>query len=281
MHPFWGREQRPPSLAQSPNSCLDHTGQWDHWTPMALASLELLNSALGSRTPAKFPAISSHAHGNSLTRIPRLQLWILLVVNPPGGASSLAMAEKREPVVPASPSSIRTRPTFYSAPSQQPLLRGTPSGNESGDGISFVSGGSTFSGSSARQSSADEALTTMKVLENFDEVVARRSDPELMKKRRERRAKCKRADGLQRVNCQRLRNWADNKQRAGRILSTLGLYRAPPLPDDKDLIDLARRFYPPRWKLTVHVCDFGDGRAERCEVPLGEIENCRSCVLRV
>ena len=191
------------------------------------------------------------------------------------------MAEKRESVVPAGPSSIRTKPTFYSAASQQPLLKGTPSGSEPADGISFVSGGSTFSGSSGRQISTDESLTTMKVLQNFDEVVARRSDPELMRKRRERRAKCKRVDGLHRVNCQRLRNWVDNKQRAGHILPALKLHRAPPLPDDKDLIDLAQRSYPPRWKLTAHVCDFGDGRAERFEVPLGDIENCRSRMLRV
>ncbi|KAI9771406.1 MAG: hypothetical protein M1839_002796 [Geoglossum umbratile] len=185
------------------------------------------------------------------------------------------MAEKRESVISVVPSSIRTRPTFHSAPSQQALLGAPFFGIEPTDGMSTVSGGSTLSGRSGRTSSADESLTTMKVLQNFDEVVARRSDPELMKKRRERRAKCKSLDGPQRQNCQRLRNWVDGNQRRARpILSALRLYRAPPLPDDKDLIELARHFYPPRWKLTVHVCDFGDNRAERFEVPLSEIENC-------
>ena len=60
------------------------------------------------------------------------------------------------------------------------------------------------------------------------------------------------------------------------LMSKAGFPRRPICPSDDQLISLATHFFPPRWSLKVIVCDFGDGRFERCETKLLNVEKCES-----
>ena len=65
------------------------------------------------------------------------------------------------------------------------------------------------------------------------------------------------------------------------LMSKAGFPKRPICPSDDQLISLATHFFPPRWSLKVVVCDFGDGRFERCETELLNVEKCKSPLLLV
>ena len=85
----------------------------------------------------------------------------------------------------------------------------------------------------------------------------------------------------QRAVLKRLKAWHqwehDRHESLGKFLmSKAGFPRRPICPSDDQLISLATHFFPPRWSLKVIVCDFGDGRFERCETKLLNVEKCES-----
>ena len=69
-------------------------------------------------------------------------------------------------------------------------------------------------------------------------------------------------------------DWDENRHKSLRnfLLSKIGYPRRPSRPNDSELIQLALYFFPPRAKLKVILCDYGDNYFERSEVMLGEIE---------
>ena len=44
------------------------------------------------------------------------------------------------------------------------------------------------------------------------------------------------------------------------------------MPSEQSLYPVINHFFPPRSEIVVIICDFGEGRAERKEVRLGDIE---------
>ena len=60
------------------------------------------------------------------------------------------------------------------------------------------------------------------------------------------------------------------------LMSKAGFPKRPICPTRDELLSLVTYFFPPRRSLKVVVCDFGEYRFERFEVPLEELEQCRS-----
>lgn len=60
------------------------------------------------------------------------------------------------------------------------------------------------------------------------------------------------------------------------LISKAGFPKRPICPSNDELLSLATYFFPPRWSLKVVVCDFGDGRFERCEIELINVMKCKS-----
>ena len=116
-------------------------------------------------------------------------------------------------------------------------------------------------------------LSSKHVLTNFEKVTSR--DPESEQKRREQVARYSAQNRNQQDVYGRLKKWADKKSRPPKDV-LLGLlfetYQQPPLPEHEELVRLAKHYYPPRGELKVHVCDFGEGRAEHSEITLGDVE---------
>ncbi|KAB5566742.1 hypothetical protein GE09DRAFT_745718 [Coniochaeta sp. 2T2.1] len=72
-----------------------------------------------------------------------------------------------------------------------------------------------------------------------------------------------------------LRRWARYRESSliGRVLRCiLPSSSSPRLPADDALHECVNHFFPPRFDILVTVCDFGDGRAQRRFVRLGDIE---------
>ncbi len=124
-----------------------------------------------------------------------------------------------------------------------------------------------------RLASEETVVSSKDVLTNFEKVALRK--PEQEKRRRDQLARYEGQNRGQRHVYERLRRWADTRSRTV-MDSVQGLfmkeYRSESLPSQQELIDLAKHYYPPRGELTVHVCDFGLGRAEHTEITLGEVE---------
>ena len=99
--------------------------------------------------------------------------------------------------------------------------------------------------------SVDPPVPTTRALQNFEKVISRRIDTEAAKRKRERLDYYKIVNERQRQTLDRLRKWAEADKRpiTDWILpSAFKCYGRPLLPDDKELIGLAR-----------HFCDFGQG----------------------
>lgn len=85
----------------------------------------------------------------------------------------------------------------------------------------------------------------------------------------------------QRAVLKRLKAWhqweIDRYKSLGKFLvSKAGFPKRPIRPSNDQLLSLATHFFPPRWSLKVIVCDFGDGRFERCEIELINVKKCKS-----
>lgn len=121
--------------------------------------------------------------------------------------------------------------------------------------------------------SEETVVSSKNVLTNFEKVASR--DPETERRRREHVARYAAQNRGQQDVYERLKRWADKRSRPVKDIM-LGLvsepYRQPPLPKHEELVKLAKHYYPPRGELKVHVCDFGEGRAEHTEITLGEVE---------
>ena len=121
---------------------------------------------------------------------------------------------------------------------------------------------------------SDETVVSSKdVLKNFQKVAAR--DPNLDIARQKQLQRYNTENNCQKGVYQRLKRWADTEVRDVKdvILSlALDSYKRQPLPNSKELVKLAQHYYPPRGQLKVHVCDFGEGRAEHKEITLGDVE---------
>ena len=124
-----------------------------------------------------------------------------------------------------------------------------------------------------RPATDETVVSSKKVLQNFEKVASRNLEREV--KRRETLQKYEaRNDGQHKVY-ERLKKAADDHERRMQhpLWSVIGddVHRKD-MPSQTELELLARHHYPPRSDLRVHVCDFGEGRAEHIEIPLGEIE---------
>lgn len=72
-----------------------------------------------------------------------------------------------------------------------------------------------------------------------------------------------------------LRKWARYRESnvVARLLRfLLPLDVGPRMPSAESLYETVNHYFPPRFDILVTICDFGDGRAERREVRLGDIE---------
>ncbi|KAL8739425.1 MAG: hypothetical protein Q9190_007774 [Brigantiaea leucoxantha] len=161
----------------------------------------------------------------------------------------------------------RTRPSVTSIASSLPTVQELKDRR--------TSSWSNYSGppSSNHKPSDEKVVSSKKVLTNFEKVAAR--DPEIERRRLQRLSRYNTEYNRQRGVYERLIEWADSDHyRIGnQILGLLSKrHRRPPLPPAKELIDLARHYYPSRADLKVQICDFGPGRAERTEITLGQIE---------
>ena len=77
-----------------------------------------------------------------------------------------------------------------------------------------------------------------------------------------------------------LRKWARFRESTfgGKLLrSILPMSVNIRMPSQESLYDCIYHFFPPRCEILVTVCDFGDGRAERKEVRLADIERGELC----
>lgn len=135
----------------------------------------------------------------------------------------------------------------------------------------------SFEGSEPRPSqktvdSEETVLSSKNVLTNFEKVASR--DPERDRKRREQLARYGAQNRGQQEVYEKLKRWADKKIPGNNWLGNLldVKYTRPPLPKHEELVKLAKHYYPPRGELKVHVCDFGQGRAEHTEIALGDVE---------
>jgi hypothetical protein len=112
------------------------------------------------------------------------------------------------------------------------------------------------------------AISTTKILGKYPRASLPEISDDILKKRQQ---------DLQQYaeTVEELRKWARTRQDPvfGDALRRifLGSSRAG-LPPDGKLYPCVSHFFPPRFDLKVTVCDFGDGRAERKEVRLGDIE---------
>lgn len=71
------------------------------------------------------------------------------------------------------------------------------------------------------------------------------------------------------------RDWESDRQVSLRRFLLSRLYsKRPPCPTHQDLRDLAEYFFPLRDSIRVSICDFGEGRFERYETTVGQIETC-------
>ena len=70
-------------------------------------------------------------------------------------------------------------------------------------------------------------------------------------------------------------DWDENRRKSLRnfILSKIGYPRWPSLPSRDELTQLILYYFPPRAKLKVVICDYGQDRFERFEVELGDFES--------
>lgn len=78
---------------------------------------------------------------------------------------------------------------------------------------------------------------------------------------------------------EKLRKWAKHREKSmsSKIFRRIFLKRfSATMPPDHKLYESIDYFFPPRFDVLVTVCDFGDGRAERREVRLGDIERGKS-----
>ena len=105
----------------------------------------------------------------------------------------------------------------------------------------------------------------------------RQEEAEARRERSERLASAQVQLDQQRWVLSRLKAWHDwdeNRHKSLRnfLLSKIGYPRRPNRPNNHELIRLALYFFPPRAKLKVIVCDYGDNRFERSEVMLGQID---------
>ena len=78
----------------------------------------------------------------------------------------------------------------------------------------------------------------------------------------------------------RLRAWHDwdvRRQQSLKWYILSRIYsRRPPCPSKEELRSLALFFFPPRGTgLKVEICDFGDGRFERCDRSIDTLEPCK------
>lgn len=60
----------------------------------------------------------------------------------------------------------------------------------------------------------------------------------------------------------------------GYILSKVGFPKRPICPSPEEVLSLATYFFPQRRSLRVVVCDFGEGRFDRFEISLENVQRC-------
>ena len=106
----------------------------------------------------------------------------------------------------------------------------------------------------------------------------RRHEKETSEKRAERWESAMLQLRLQRRVLSRLKAWHDwdeNRHKSLRnfLLGKVGYPRRPPRPGNDELRQLAFYYFPPRSKLKVIICDYGDHQFDRFEVELGAIKS--------
>ena len=70
-------------------------------------------------------------------------------------------------------------------------------------------------------------------------------------------------------------SWKVRRQESLKWYLVSQIYRRPPCPSQSDLRRLALFFFPSRANgIKVEICDFGDGRFERCDTTIERLESC-------
>lgn len=114
-------------------------------------------------------------------------------------------------------------------------------------------------------------VSTTSILENF----IRDSPPDIPNVAlQERRVRLRKHD----KTVEELRRWAKSRGRSTVAKALLrGFWNGVKIrmPPERNIYSSISHFFPPRMDIQVIVCDFGDNRAERHEVPLGDIEMSR------
>ena len=154
---------------------------------------------------------------------------------------------------------------------------------------SDASGGASSSSIREREASTTSTVirvvSTERVLRDFAKVVENESEKDPRVIARESELESRAASNDQNVAVlQRVMAWVEEttaKAHASpftrlrcairKLPNVLQLHKEPTLPSDRELIDLAQHFYPPRGQLKVEVFDFGDDRAEHSQISLAEV----------
>lgn len=124
-----------------------------------------------------------------------------------------------------------------------------------------------------------EPVPTTKTLQEFSKVIERKIDPLVQLRKDDRLKRSVAEKERHKVTMAKLRKWADWKSEADGLRGFISTYikhgPQPSLPNHENTISLAKYYYPNRGDLAVYVCDFGEGRFEKKEITLGDIDDCK------
>jgi hypothetical protein len=122
-------------------------------------------------------------------------------------------------------------------------------------------------------------IPTTQCIQNFKKVVARQIDPAIQEAMDRHLAESKAERKRHNETLKRLRKWSERKNTQTIFLSRLGrlgnlFARRAPLPKHEELVSLAKHYFPLRADVKLYVCDFGENKFNKEEVPLGMIDSC-------
>lgn len=112
-------------------------------------------------------------------------------------------------------------------------------------------------------------------------MIGRLRNAEVEERRAQRRKRQEKLHSNQKrheATLEELRAWRRRAQRGetvdGLLKNALDFQSRARLPAQGDLLSMAKYYYPLRADVRVFVCDFGDNRFEKAEVPLRMIGDC-------
>lgn len=127
---------------------------------------------------------------------------------------------------------------------------------------------------------ASELLDTTKVLQQFGKVKKRIEDKERIKKNSAQWQKWKQDNEAHEPTLTRLRAWAEftSADKLSRLSMVARGKLDCSMPNDDDLESLAHHHFPCVSDVRVRIIDFGDGRTQKHDITLKEIDPCKRLV---